>query len=237
MIGAGRVFETSAHRRLAVVVALLLVGGISALTIGVWSVIPSIFDPVWLQDRIAATGPAAPLVFVAIQITQVVVAPIPGQVLGAVGGYLFGSLHGTLYSMVGVVIGSCLVFAAGRRYGRPFMVRLVTEATITRFDGFIDQHGTRGLFILFLLPTFPDDVICLVAGLTNIRFRTFLALIVVGRTPGFLATAYAGTNLAEGRVDIFLTITVALLIVSFAIYYYRQEISVLSSSVNVDGPR
>jgi uncharacterized membrane protein YdjX (TVP38/TMEM64 family) len=50
-------------------------------------------------------GILAPLAFVALQIVQVILAPIPGQTLAGGGGYLFGTLWGTVYSMIGVVLG------------------------------------------------------------------------------------------------------------------------------------
>ena len=218
-------FRSAAHRKRALTVLALLGGGFVAVTVSLWAFAPQVFDPVWLRNRIETTDAAAPVVFVLLQTVQVVFAPIPGQVLGTVGGYLFGSVLGTVYSMLGVTIGSTIVFVASRRYGRPFVARVLTDDALTRVDAFVDAYGAPGLFVAFLLPTFPDDAICLVAGLTTIRFRTFLVLLLVGRTPTFLAAAYAGTALANGRVDRFLLVLVGLLLVSTAVYYLRSRIA------------
>jgi uncharacterized membrane protein YdjX (TVP38/TMEM64 family) len=126
--------------------------------------------------------------------------------------------------MLGVVLGSLVVFGASRRYGRPFVARVVTEATLDRFDGFVEEYGRVGLFVVFLLPTFPDDAICLVAGLTDLRARTFLVLLVVGRTPSFLASAYAGAALADGRALLFSLVVAGVLVASALVYRYRAGV-------------
>ena len=219
------IFRSTAHRRRALVALGLLGGGFVAVTVSLWAFFPYVVDPVWLRTRIETTDAAAPVVFVLLQAIQVVFAPIPGQVLGTAGGYLFGSVLGTAYSMLGVTIGSTVVFVASRRYGRPFVARVLTDDALTGVDAFVDAYGAPGLFVAFLLPTFPDDAICLVAGLTPIRFRTFLVLLLVGRTPTFLAAAYAGTALANGRIDRVLLVLAGLLLVSAAVYYLRSRIA------------
>lgn len=230
MIDDGRasddaVFRSPAHRRRALLAAAALLGGLALVTVAVWLFDPRVFEPTWLQSRIEATGPAAPAVFVLLQATQVVVAPVPGQLLAGVGGYLFGSLLGTLYSMLGVVVGSTVVFVASRRYGRPFVARVLTPETLQRVDGFVAEYGSAGLFVAFLLPTFPDDALCAMAGLTTLRYRLFLVLLVVGRTPTFLASAFAGTALESGRIVRVVAVVAGLAVLSAVVYYFRSELS------------
>ena len=221
----GRVFRSAAYRRHTLLLVGVITGGVVAATAALWTFASFLFEPTWLQTRIEAAGPTAPVVFVLLQTTQVVFAPIPGQVLGTVGGYLFGSALGAAYSILGVILGSTLVFVASRRYGRPFAVQVLTEETVGRADAFVDTYGVPGLFVAFLLPTFPDDALCLVAGLTTIRLRTFLTLLVVGRTPTFVAAAYAGTALADGRVEQFLLILAVLVLLSAVVYGLRSRIT------------
>lgn len=216
----GRVFASAVARRDAIVRTLVLVGALVAVTVALRLAVPGLTDPEWVRARIATFGVLAPLVFLALQTAQVVLAPVPGQVLASVGGYLFGTLRGTGYSMTGVVLGSTLVFVAARRFGRPYVERVVDPATLDRWDEFVARTGVPGLFVLFLLPTFPDDVLCFVAGLTDIRLRTFLTLVVVGRTPSFLAVAYAGTQFADGALGtaaLVLTLLTAGSVVAYAV--------------------
>jgi uncharacterized membrane protein YdjX (TVP38/TMEM64 family) len=224
-ISGESVFRSPAHRRRA----LAVVGSVCAVFVlsgaVLWWADLLVLDPAWLRTRLAALGPAAPLAFVFLQATQVAVAPIPGQVLAGVGGYLFGSWLGTAYSMFGVIVGSMLVFVASRRYGRPFVERVLTPETTGRFDGFVAEYGTAGLFVAFLLPTFPDDALCALAGLTHLSYRRFLLLLVVGRTPTFFAAAVAGTSVASGDVLRASLVVAGLGAVSIAVYYYRGRLS------------
>lgn len=219
------IFQSPAHRRHALLISGGLIGIFAAVTTVVWWVDFRFFDPVWIRTWIEAMGVAAPLVFVLLQAIQVVFAPIPGQLLAGMGGYLFGSILGTLYSMLGVVIGSTVVFITSQRYGRPFVARVLDSETLTRFDGFVADYGSAGLFIAFLLPLFPDDALCLIAGLTELRYRRFLILLLVGRTPTFLASAIAGTSLASGHLSRVLLVLVGLTVISAVVYHFRSRAS------------
>ncbi|WP_262179624.1 TVP38/TMEM64 family protein [Haloarcula laminariae] len=193
------VFDSAAARRGALLRAGALAVGVLLAAAAVHAVVP-VADPAWVRTRVAALGRLAPLAFVALQAAQVILAPVPGQLLGGVGGYLFGTAHGTLYSMTGVLLGSAAVFVAARSYGRPYVERVVDADALDRWDDLVGRTGVAGLFVLFLFPTFPDDLLCFVAGLTDIRLRTFLAVVLVGRTPSFLAVAYAGGELSSGQL-------------------------------------
>ena len=220
----GRVFASAAARRDAAVRTVAVVGLLLAATASLRLLAPGVTDPAVVRTRIAQFGSLAPLAFVVLQTLQVILAPIPGQTLAGVGGYLFGTLWGTAYSMVGVVVGSAAVFVGSRRFGRPYVERVVDSAALARWDDFVGRTGVPGLFVLFLLPTFPDDVLCFVAGLTDVRLRTFLALVFVGRTPTFVAAAYAGTRLADGGLVDFATVVAALTVASVAVYAARRHI-------------
>ena len=224
--GAGdSMFRSPAHRRRALLAVGGLLGAFAVVTVSVWWVDLRLFDPTWMRSRVEAIGAAAPVVFVLLQATQVVFAPVPGQLLAGVGGYLFGSILGTLYSVFGMAIGSTVVLVASRRYGRPFVARVLDPETLNRFDGFVADYGSAGLFVAFLLPTFPDDALCLMAGLTELRYRRFLILLLVGRTPTFLASAVAGTSLASGHLSRVLIVLAGLAVVSAAVYHFRSGFS------------
>ena len=220
----GGVFTSAAARRdavLRIIAVVCLVGGGAVV---VQTVLPGVTDPDWIEHQLEGLGAVAPVAFVALQTGQVILAPIPGQLLAGVGGYLFGTWLGAGYSMVGVVIGSTVVFLASRRFGRSYAERVVEQSALRRWDAFVDRGGVPALFVCFLLPTFPDDLLCFVAGLTDLRLRRFLALVVVGRTPTFVAVAYAGTRLSDGVLGQFALVVTVLTLGSVAVYATRDRI-------------
>jgi len=206
---------------LRIIAVVCLVGGGAVV---VQMVLPGVTDPDWIEYQLNGLGPVAPVAFVALQTAQVIFAPIPGQLLAGVGGYLFGAWLGAGYSMVGVVVGSTVVFLVSRRFGRSYAERVIEQSALRRWDAFVDRGGVPALFVCFLLPTFPDDLLCFVAGLTDLRLRRFLVLVVVGRTPTFVAVAYAGTRLSDGVLGQFALVVTVLTLGSVAVYATRDRI-------------
>lgn len=222
-----RIFESRAARRRAavsgiVVVATVAVGAFLLARTVLW-----LSNPEAVRSQVEAFGPWAPAVFVLLQVVQVVVAPVPGQLIGVAGGYLFGPLRGTLYSMIGVTIGSYLVIRGARTFGRPAVERWVDEEVRMRFERRVRAGGVPVLFLLYLLPTLPDDAICALAGLTPIRIRTLMALVVVGRTPSFFLVAYAGSRFAEQRVIEAVALLAGIGVLSLLVYLRRARIRTL----------
>lgn len=184
--------------------------------------VPLLASTQTLRTWIGQFGLLAPLVFIVLQAVQVIIAPLPGQLLALIAGYLFGPLAGTIYSLTGVLIGSAIAFSLSKRYGRPFVEDVLHEDVITRFDAFVDTVGIPGLLALVILPGLPDDAICFLSGLTKWRLRTFIVVISIGRTPSYVLTVYAGGQLGSGQ---FLPALVLLgiVIVFSVIGYYKQE--------------
>jgi len=183
---------------------------------------PFVFRAEELRVWIAQFGVFAPLVFILIQTLQVIVAPIPGQIVALVAGYLFGPVAGTVYSLTGVLIGSAIAFSLAKRYGRTLVEDILHEDVVDRFDGFVERVGAPGLFVLVIVPGLPDDAICFLSGLTPWRLRTFMAVIAVGRLPAYVLTVYAGGELASGRFVQGIAL-IGLIISLSAIGYYKQE--------------
>ncbi|MFC6824070.1 TVP38/TMEM64 family protein [Halopelagius fulvigenes] len=219
----GRVFESDRARRDAAIrlSALLVVAVAAALSVHAFA--PSLADPERIRIAVERLGPYAGVAFVGVQAAQVVFAPIPGQTLGVVGGYLFGTLRGAAYSVVGVVVGSTVVFVLARRFGRPYVERVVDDSVLERFDSFVEERGAVGLFVVFLFPAFPDDAVCALAGLTTLRIRTLVALVAVGRVPTFLLVAHVGERAASGRLLAAGSVAAALVALSALIYLGRGK--------------
>ncbi|WP_380674297.1 TVP38/TMEM64 family protein [Salinigranum sp. GCM10025319] len=218
-----RVFESPEARRSALFHLGVVAVAVIALGVALVEYAPFVTDPEWVRTTVDGMGPYAPLAFIALQATQVVLAPIPGQTLAVVGGYLFGPI-GAVYSVVGVAIGSSVVLVLSRRYGRPFVERVVAGDVLDRFDTFVDEYGLLGLVVVFSLPTFPDDAICAIAGLTSIRLRTILVVLVVARTPTFVLATLVGDGLAAAQYRLVVGILIGVGVSVVAVYVFRERL-------------
>ena len=173
---------------------------------------------------IKAAGPLAPLLFIVIQTVQVVVAPIPGEATGFIGGYLFGVPLGMLYSTIGLTLGSTLAFLLGRWLERRYVARIVSQATMQRFDFLMERQGALVAFFLFLIPGFPKDALSLILGLSPMDLRVFLVVCIVGRIPGTLMLTLQGAQVYEGNYwNTVILVGICLILAGLA-YYYRETI-------------
>ena len=139
-------------------------------------------------------GAWAPVVFMALQAAQVILAPIPGHILAVMAGTLFGPWRGTAYSALGVGAGCAIVLTLSRLCGRPLVRRLLSPGALQRVDGWTARHGPVFFFLFFLFPFLPDDLACFAVGLSPLPLLPMLALIVLARLPSHFASAWIGAT-------------------------------------------
>ena len=181
--------------RVCLAATVLLLAG------GVWGLYQSGFFAACtsqqaLQDYIARRAPYAQLWFFVLQLLSVVLAPIPSNITALAGGVLFGMWTAFLLTWAAVFLGSLLVFWLARVLGRSFADRVVSRRLSEKYQSVIRSKTTVFLVLAFLFPYFPDDVLCILAGVTDISFRRFALIILVTRPWGLLvASALGGSSL------------------------------------------
>ncbi len=144
-----------------------------------------------LRDYIAQFGNMAVVLFILFCFLQVVVLPVPGSVAVAAGVALFGPLKCAIFSFIGIVTGSIAAFAIGRWVGYKAVKWILGKDTLDKWLKKIKGKDYLILSIMFLLPMFPDDVLCFVAGLSSMTWGYFIIMIVVTRLLSSFATAYS----------------------------------------------
>ncbi len=177
-----------------------------------------------LRESILAYGPLAPFLYIVLQIAQVILAPIPGEASGFLGGYLFGGFHAFIYSTIGLSIGSGLAFGIARLMGDNFRRRFHQSRVYQRFNKLLYKNAFVVPFILFLFPGFPKDSLSYILGLSLMPWRVFIFIAVVGRMPGTLLLSYQGAQIYEKD---YLTLAILLLVsvaISLPFYLYRRRI-------------
>jgi uncharacterized membrane protein YdjX (TVP38/TMEM64 family) len=145
-----------------------------------------------IQEWVAGCGVWGPLASIALNVAQVLLAPVPGQFVGLVNGYLYGVWLGTLYSMIGLVLGTILAMLLARRFGRPLIERLVKPETWERWDRLARRQGPWFFFLVFLFPFLPDDVACFLIGLSPLAIPRMVVLATLGRLPGVFVSCWVG---------------------------------------------
>jgi uncharacterized membrane protein YdjX (TVP38/TMEM64 family) len=169
---------------------------------------------------VASFGDYGPLAFIALQILQVLFAPIPGELTGFIGGYIFGTVPGFFYSTAGLSLGSLFAFLIARRFGLPFIRRFIGQETMGKFDYLMEHQGAFFSFIFFLIPGLPKDYFCYLLGLSPMHILTFFIISFVGRIPGTLLLSLQGQAIrSENYRAFFVVLGLALFFIVLAVIY------------------
>ncbi len=146
-----------------------------------------------LRDYIRSFGAASQGVFLGLQVLQVFIALIPGEILESVAGFLYGPVFGTLLCYMGLAVASAMVFFLTRRFGIKLVEVFVSREKINSLR-FLNTEKKRNclIFLIFFVPGTPKDLVTYFAGLTDIKFGTFLALSLVARFPSIISSTLGG---------------------------------------------
>jgi uncharacterized membrane protein YdjX (TVP38/TMEM64 family) len=176
-----------------------------------------------LQQFIGEHRAYSALLFIGLQVVQVVAAPIPGEVTGFVGGVLFGPVWGIVLSTVGLGVGSWVAFMLARWLGRPLVERLVDAETIRRYDYVMRHKGLFLALLLFFIPGFPKDYVCYLLGLGHMSVRNFLLVSVSGRLLGTVLLTLGGTYFRDERwAELFVVVGIGVVAVLLAMIYREK---------------
>lgn len=188
-------------KRLAV---RLTIGLLVALALGLltwfvfiphWAEIQPIFSSQEaLRAYLQRFGYWSPAIFFLFQVAQIVFSPIPGNVTTLAGGFIFGIGPGFLLSGAGMLVGSVIAFLLARFLGQKIVIRLIGQKQFERYNRLFAGKLGLSLIILFLLPFSPDDVLCLLAGLSALPLSIFLLFLLLGRLPGVFLTTLVGAG-------------------------------------------
>lgn len=159
---------------------------------------PLVSSMLWFSDLHAVTesirgfGLWGPAVLFVLFILQTFLAFIPGQALMVSSGYIYGFTGGILITWISLVVGGQAAFWLARRYGRPFAEKWVSAPVLDRWDKSAAGQGIGFYVITLVMPFFPNDAMCYVAGLGNMPFRRFLTANILGRGIASFLTVLVG---------------------------------------------
>ena len=202
----------------------------SVISIGFYLiVITGIFDKIRSVDELRAYvlsfGAWMPVIYIILNFLQVVILPIPGFVAVATGVALFGPLLATVYSFIGITLGSIVAYFIGKKFGYKVVKWIVGKETLDKWLLAVKNKDKIVLTFMFLFPLFPDDVLCFVAGLSSMSTKYFLIMITLSRLITITITSYSvNGNLIPYTTwwGVLIWVVVILLTVVFTIFLYKN---------------
>lgn len=132
------------------------------------------------RDLILAKGAWGPLVFMILQVVQIIVPIIPGGLTCVAGVVIFGAFWGFIYNYISICLGSILVFFISRTFGRSIVLRIFGEELYNKYRHKLNEDRYDKFFaIAIFLPVAPDDFLCYLTGLTEMSVRKFILIILL----------------------------------------------------------
>lgn len=142
---------------------------------------------------------ASVFVYIGLQALQILLSVIPGQPLNFAAGYAYTFGFGYLYSIIGAAIGTVLAFYLSRILGRDALHLIFGEEKISKFIYKLNsKRGFIIVFVIFLIPGLPKDLLAYAAGVSEMRLKVFLIISLVGRSPGMMFSIMTGSMFNKG---------------------------------------
>lgn len=181
-------------------------------------------DPEQMKSFLAGFNGFDKLAFVAVRAFQTVIKIIPAEPLEIGSGVLYGTWGGLLLCFLGTEIGSLVIILLTKVFGKRLVELFVPIEKINSLK-FLQNKRTvyRTLFIIYLIPGTPKDVLTYVAGLTDIDMRKFMLITSIARLPSIISSTWCGDQITGRNFDlaiIIFAITAALSLVCS--FFYKK---------------
>ena len=179
------------------------------------------------KNEISHMGFKGVLMVLGLQILQIIVAVIPGQPMEIVSGMLYGTWGGMLLCLVGIFLGTALVFFLVRKIGTDFIQLFFSKEKIDEIkNSRVFKNPAKFeilMFIMFVIPLLPKDIFIYLGGISPVRPKRFLAIATLARIPGLFVTVYAGNKLSEGSFLVTLILVGVFLVVGLLGYEWGSR--------------
>ncbi len=206
---------------LTVLIALLAAG---SFLIGPM-LVDAAADPQKFRESLG-NGFESYLIFIGIQILQVIFAFIPGEAIEFAAGYVFGAFWGTVLCLIGVAIATAFVFGLTRLIGKKFTEIMLDKKDLKKLAFLNSEKNLEWIFaVLYFIIGTPKDVITYFAGITKIKFSVFMLISTFCRIPSILTSAIAGQAMGEENYILSVIIFAVCAVVALLGYLVYYKIS------------
>ena len=226
MADGKRAMDRTTVIKFAGLIAFIVVMGIVVALM--WPYIADVFTEGGvdrLVERVRNAGVGGVFILLGMQLLQIIVAVIPGEVVQLAAGLMYGPWLGALVVLLGCVISSAIVYKLVHVLGAPFVQSMVSTEHLEKFRAF-EKSGKLDIivFVLFLIPAMPKDVFTYLVPLTDMKMGRFLLLTTIGRIPGVLASTYVAHGLSQGDMVGPIVIVAVVAVLAIVAVVFRDKI-------------
>lgn len=202
------------------------------LVVMLWPYMGQFFEPGGrerMMEQFRNAGPLGVVMLLGIQVLQVVVAFIPGEVVQVAAGAMYGPFGGMVIILAGCVLASWFIYEVVHRLGQPFVEAMVPTHYLERFRSF-EANGklTPLVFVLFLIPGLPKDTFTYLVPLTNMPLKKYLLITTIARIPGVFMSTFAASGFVDGNMrQAIVAVVVLAILAGIGVLFKDRIISLL----------
>ena len=220
--------ENVRRRRIISILSLtviLIIFGLIAYFVGNPLVQKYQASPEEFRDHVRSYGAWGPLLMIGLRALQVIVAIIPGEVLEVASGFIFGWFWGMILCLTGTTLAVILIYWAVRRWGVRLVEAFFPREKILKYSFIQNEKKLNMLvFMLFLIPGTPKDLLDYLVGLTPMKLSTFLLITTFARIPSVVSSTIVGSLAQKGNGLVAgITYGVTILISAACVLWYRKK--------------
>ena len=208
-----------------IIAVLIIIFSVISVVIGI-PLVKSASEPEAFRSWVQGLGFKGDLAYIGLVILQVVVALIPGEPVELLGGYAFGILKGTALYLIGSFVGSIIVFLLVRKFGMMAAEIFFPKEKLESLK-ILQTSPKRTLIfsVIFTIPGTPKDLLAYFAGLTDMKFKTWMLISSFGRIPSAITSTISGSALGDKNyLDAVISIAATLIISGIGIIIYKTII-------------
>ncbi len=189
------------------IIRITTILGIIATVVGAYFIVQShYFRPdEGFSHLLIRLGIFGPIIFIIVQITQIIYPIVPFGLTNVIGDLIFGHFWGFVFNCIGMLIGSSINFFLGRHYGEGFLLAFIDDKTYDRYREKMNRgNGFKKLLIVgFILPIFPDDIFCIISGMSKMTFKEFFRIVLFYRPISLFVFTFMSSTIIQFLADLF----------------------------------
>jgi len=162
------------------------------------------------------------IIYILLHYVQSTLIPISNIPTILAGVYIFGEFEAAILTIIGVILGSITVFAFGKIFGKKTVYWILGEETVEKYLTMANGKEKYLIFFMLLLPGFPDDIICITAGITTMSWRFFLISILITRTLPIFMIVYVGQAIPNNIFGYSIWLAIALIFIFLGRYVMKN---------------
>ena len=181
-----------------------------------------------IVEIINSSGAFGKIVYVLLQVLQVVLLPLPAVIFYVPGAMIWGPLTATVLASAGVLMGCIISFFAGRIFGKKVAIWIVGKEQTEKYCEMLGKNGKFPFVIMQILPFFPDDILCIIAGISNMSFTFFIVSMAIIRPIIIAIYCFFGSGViipfSGWGIPVWIAIFAVIIAVSVIYFKNREKI-------------